>query len=159
MVDDSAQLAWAENKTLPATWFDRHFLLQQQTKHEKFLASFPSINAFSAQLLLKDMVPPDSLLLADKNGGTVQMANLLRHFIRAALWCGPAGLRELLSVESLWFCSSLPPRRPGLVCCTAWRRTWGALWSLRSSAEWAVLRCQATCIRTSNSSCATTAHR
>ncbi len=38
---------------LPKIWWDRHFLLSEQTHHERFLALFPTINAFTAQVMLQ----------------------------------------------------------------------------------------------------------
>ena len=35
-------------------WYDRAFLLQCETRHERFLARFPTLNAFSAQRILHD---------------------------------------------------------------------------------------------------------
>lgn len=50
-IDTTSVLA-ARNGTLPAEWFDRPYLLHDESQHERFLVSTGTVNAISAQLLM-----------------------------------------------------------------------------------------------------------
>jgi hypothetical protein len=52
-LDSCASKALQTRKVLPRFWFERPFLLEEESQHERFLSSTRIMNAFAAQSLLQ----------------------------------------------------------------------------------------------------------
>jgi hypothetical protein len=52
VVDACADAAVSIHRVLPKLWYDRPFLLEDESQHERFLVSTGVLNYFSAQSLL-----------------------------------------------------------------------------------------------------------
>lgn len=52
IIDHCAQTALEKHRTLPRMWFERPFLLEEESQLERFLASTQIITPYAAQSLL-----------------------------------------------------------------------------------------------------------
>ena len=94
----NAELLQGAARQAQHIWYDRAFLLQHETRHECFLAAFPSLNSFSAQRILD---------------GTTMRKFLSMPLERKLAKFPTIPAAMLQAVPSAWFTSRRTSKQPG----------------------------------------------